>query len=154
MLNGDKVEELLSLFLHHNPFSSLWNQWDLIKFHAVFVDLFLGVVNVSVTAEAVTSQASCDNEIVSVPDRGRIDVVTRSLIVKVGTLKTRWQRSISINHHFFHLKHNGNSGTHIISFALRLRELRWQRPTTGCSVQKVSMVHTCQTFSKKESQML
>ncbi|XP_070762049.1 alpha-2-macroglobulin-like [Enoplosus armatus] len=42
----------------------------------------LGVVNVSVTAEAVTSQASCDNEIVSVPERGRIDVVTRSLIVK------------------------------------------------------------------------
>ncbi|KAF3847190.1 hypothetical protein F7725_020218, partial [Dissostichus mawsoni] len=42
----------------------------------------LGVVNVSVTAEAVASQASCDNEIVSVPERGRIDVVKRSLIVK------------------------------------------------------------------------
>ncbi|XP_034095863.1 alpha-2-macroglobulin-like [Gymnodraco acuticeps] len=42
----------------------------------------LGVMNVSVTAEAVASQASCDNEIVSVPERGRIDVVKRSLIVK------------------------------------------------------------------------
>ncbi|XP_040046628.2 alpha-2-macroglobulin [Gasterosteus aculeatus] len=42
----------------------------------------LGVVNVSVSAEAVASHASCDNEIVSVPERGRIDVVTRSLIVK------------------------------------------------------------------------
>ncbi|XP_031698057.1 alpha-2-macroglobulin-P-like, partial [Anarrhichthys ocellatus] len=42
----------------------------------------LGVVNVTVTAEAVASHASCDNEIVSVPERGRIDVVTRSLIVK------------------------------------------------------------------------
>ncbi|XP_063762429.1 alpha-2-macroglobulin-like [Eleginops maclovinus] len=42
----------------------------------------LGVMNVSVTAEAVASQASCDNEIVSVPERGRIDVVQRSLIVK------------------------------------------------------------------------
>ncbi|XP_073338260.1 alpha-2-macroglobulin-like [Pagrus major] len=42
----------------------------------------LGTVNVSVTAEAVPSHTSCDNEIVSVPDRGRIDVVTRSLIVK------------------------------------------------------------------------
>ncbi|KAI4815106.1 hypothetical protein KUCAC02_005269 [Chaenocephalus aceratus] len=42
----------------------------------------LGVMNVSVTAEAVDSQASCDNEIVSVPERGRIDVVKRSLIVK------------------------------------------------------------------------
>uniref|UniRef100_A0AAQ5XDE7 Uncharacterized protein n=1 Tax=Amphiprion ocellaris TaxID=80972 RepID=A0AAQ5XDE7_AMPOC len=40
----------------------------------------LGVVNVSVSAEAVTSHVLCDNEIVSVPDRGRIDVVTRSLI--------------------------------------------------------------------------
>lgn len=38
----------------------------------------------SVSAEAVQSHASCDNEIVSVPDRGRIDLVTRSLIVKVG----------------------------------------------------------------------
>lgn len=49
--------------------------------------LLLGVVNVSVSAEAVASHASCDNEIVSVPERGRIDVVTRSLIVKVGTSK-------------------------------------------------------------------
>lgn len=50
---------------------------------------FLGVVNVTVTAEAVASHTSCDNEIVSVPDRGRIDVVTRSLIVKVGTFKNK-----------------------------------------------------------------
>jgi len=50
----------------------------------------LGVVNVSVTAEAVASQASCDNEVVSVPDRGRIDVVTRSLVVKAeGTETTK-----------------------------------------------------------------
>ena len=43
-----------------------------------------GALNVSVSAEAVASHASCDNEIVSVPERGRIDVVTRSLLVKVG----------------------------------------------------------------------
>ncbi|XP_029028271.1 alpha-2-macroglobulin-like [Betta splendens] len=42
----------------------------------------LGKVNVSVSAEAVASHATCNNEIVSVPDRGRIDVVTKSLIVK------------------------------------------------------------------------
>ncbi|XP_041665316.1 alpha-2-macroglobulin-like [Cheilinus undulatus] len=42
----------------------------------------LGEVNITVTAEAVASHASCDNEIVSVPERGRIDVVTKSLIVK------------------------------------------------------------------------
>ncbi|XP_034722592.1 alpha-2-macroglobulin-like [Etheostoma cragini] len=50
----------------------------------------LGVVNVSVSAEAVTSQISCDNEVVSVPERGRIDVVTRPLIVKAeGTEMTK-----------------------------------------------------------------
>ncbi|XP_039678890.1 alpha-2-macroglobulin-like [Perca fluviatilis] len=50
----------------------------------------LGVVNVSVRAEAVTSQVSCDNEVVSVPERGRIDVVTQPLIVKAeGTEMTK-----------------------------------------------------------------
>ncbi|KAK2846829.1 hypothetical protein Q5P01_009828 [Channa striata] len=50
----------------------------------------LGRVNVSVTAEAVTSHVSCDNEVVSVPDRGRIDVVTKSLVVKAeGTEMTK-----------------------------------------------------------------
>ncbi|XP_053177575.1 alpha-2-macroglobulin-like [Scomber japonicus] len=50
----------------------------------------LGVMNVTVSAEAVASQVSCDNEIVSVPDRGRIDVVTRQLIVKAeGTEMTK-----------------------------------------------------------------
>uniref|UniRef100_A0A669D255 Alpha-2-macroglobulin domain-containing protein n=1 Tax=Oreochromis niloticus TaxID=8128 RepID=A0A669D255_ORENI len=43
----------------------------------------LGAVNVTVSAEAVPSHVSCDNEVVSVPERGRIDVVTKSLIVKV-----------------------------------------------------------------------
>ncbi|MEQ2190144.1 hypothetical protein GOODEAATRI_032751, partial [Goodea atripinnis] len=47
----------------------------------------LGVVNVTVSAEAVPSHASCDNEVVSVPDRGRLDTVTRSLRVKVGVNK-------------------------------------------------------------------
>uniref|UniRef100_A0A8C7XVP9 Alpha-2-macroglobulin-like n=1 Tax=Oryzias sinensis TaxID=183150 RepID=A0A8C7XVP9_9TELE len=42
----------------------------------------LGVMNVTVSAEAVPSHASCDNEIVKVPERGRIDKVTKSLIVK------------------------------------------------------------------------
>ncbi|KAM4566979.1 alpha-2-macroglobulin-like [Odontesthes bonariensis] len=50
----------------------------------------LGVVNVTVTAEAVPSHASCDNEIVNVPERGRIDVVTRPLRVKAeGTEVTK-----------------------------------------------------------------
>uniref|UniRef100_A0A3P8S0D9 Alpha-2-macroglobulin bait region domain-containing protein n=1 Tax=Amphiprion percula TaxID=161767 RepID=A0A3P8S0D9_AMPPE len=46
----------------------------------------LGDVNVTVTAEAVTSDVFCNNEMVSVPDRGRIDIVTKTLIVKVGTI--------------------------------------------------------------------
>ncbi|XP_057695614.1 alpha-2-macroglobulin-like [Corythoichthys intestinalis] len=50
----------------------------------------LGVANVTVTAEAVPSHTSCDNEVVSVPERGRIDVVTRTLIVKAeGTEVTK-----------------------------------------------------------------
>ncbi|KAM7413678.1 hypothetical protein PAMA_020858 [Pampus argenteus] len=50
----------------------------------------IGVIHVSVEAKAVASHASCDNEIVSVPERGRIDVVTRSLIVKAeGTEMTK-----------------------------------------------------------------
>ncbi|XP_058269383.1 alpha-2-macroglobulin-like isoform X4 [Hemibagrus wyckioides] len=50
----------------------------------------LGVVNVTVSAEAEQSQTVCDNEIVSVPERGRIDTVTRSLIVQAeGTEKMK-----------------------------------------------------------------
>ncbi|XP_030601189.1 alpha-2-macroglobulin-like isoform X2 [Archocentrus centrarchus] len=50
----------------------------------------LGVVNVTVSAEAVASHVSCDNEVVSVPDRGRIDIVTKPLIVKAeGTEVTK-----------------------------------------------------------------
>uniref|UniRef100_A0A8C8CX71 Alpha-2-macroglobulin-like n=1 Tax=Oncorhynchus tshawytscha TaxID=74940 RepID=A0A8C8CX71_ONCTS len=49
----------------------------------------LGVMNVSVSAEAVQSHAVCDNEIVNVPERGRIDTVTQNLLVKAeGTEKT------------------------------------------------------------------
>ncbi|KAI2656210.1 Pregnancy zone protein [Labeo rohita] len=39
----------------------------------------LGVLNITVSAEAEASQTVCDNEIVSVPERGRIDTVTQSL---------------------------------------------------------------------------
>lgn len=42
----------------------------------------LGSVNVTVRGEVVASEASCDNEIVSVPARGHIDIVTKPLIVK------------------------------------------------------------------------
>uniref|UniRef100_A0A8C2Q6P7 Alpha-2-macroglobulin domain-containing protein n=1 Tax=Cyprinus carpio TaxID=7962 RepID=A0A8C2Q6P7_CYPCA len=50
----------------------------------------LGVLNITVSAEAEASQTVCDNEIVSVPERGRIDTVTRSLLVQAeGTEKTK-----------------------------------------------------------------
>ncbi|XP_076831914.1 alpha-2-macroglobulin-like [Brachyhypopomus gauderio] len=52
----------------------------------------LGVMNVTVSAEAEQSQTVCDNEVVSVPERGRIDTVTRSLIVQAeGIEKTKGQ---------------------------------------------------------------
>ncbi|XP_078140102.1 alpha-2-macroglobulin-like [Centroberyx gerrardi] len=48
----------------------------------------LGVVNVSISAEATTSVTLCENA--TIPDRGRIDKVTRSLIVKAeGTEMTK-----------------------------------------------------------------
>ncbi|XP_026138188.1 alpha-2-macroglobulin-like isoform X2 [Carassius auratus] len=49
----------------------------------------LGVLNITVSAEAKSSQTVCDNEIVSVPERGRIDTVTQSLRVNAeGIEKT------------------------------------------------------------------
>ncbi|XP_051987560.1 alpha-2-macroglobulin-P-like [Xyrauchen texanus] len=41
----------------------------------------LGALNVTVSAQAEQSQAMCGNEVVSVPARGRIDIVTTSLLV-------------------------------------------------------------------------
>ncbi|XP_036453873.1 alpha-2-macroglobulin-like [Colossoma macropomum] len=61
-------------------------------FKWTLVPSVLGVLNVTVSAEAEQSQAVCDNEIVSVPERGRIDTVTRSLIVQAeGSEKTKSQ---------------------------------------------------------------
>lgn len=57
-------------------------------FHPVshFLMLFFpaGVVEVAIKAEAVTSAISCNNEIVNLPPKGRIDLVRKPLIVKVG----------------------------------------------------------------------
>ncbi|KAF7699977.1 hypothetical protein HF521_002935 [Silurus meridionalis] len=61
-------------------------------FKWTLIPAVLGVLNVTVSAEADHSQTVCDNEIVSVPERGRIDTVTRSLIVQAeGTEKTKSQ---------------------------------------------------------------
>ncbi|KAF4086015.1 hypothetical protein AMELA_G00101450 [Ameiurus melas] len=61
-------------------------------FKWTLIPTVLGVLNVTVSAEAEQSQMVCDNEIVSVPERGRIDTVTRSLIVQAeGTEKTKSQ---------------------------------------------------------------
>ncbi|KAL1260701.1 hypothetical protein QQF64_008528 [Cirrhinus molitorella] len=54
-----------------------------------YLSCVVGVLNITVSAEAEASQTVCDNEIVSVPERGRIDIVTRSLLVQAeGTEKT------------------------------------------------------------------
>uniref|UniRef100_A0A3B4A153 Alpha-2-macroglobulin-like 1 n=1 Tax=Periophthalmus magnuspinnatus TaxID=409849 RepID=A0A3B4A153_9GOBI len=42
----------------------------------------LGDLNITVTAEAIPSAVQCDNEVMSVPERGRKDVVTRVLRVQ------------------------------------------------------------------------
>ncbi|KAL1260696.1 hypothetical protein QQF64_008523, partial [Cirrhinus molitorella] len=54
-----------------------------------YMSCVVGVLNITVSAEAEASQTVCDNEIVTVPKRGRIDIVTRRLLVQAeGTEKT------------------------------------------------------------------
>uniref|UniRef100_A0A3B4D402 Uncharacterized protein n=1 Tax=Pygocentrus nattereri TaxID=42514 RepID=A0A3B4D402_PYGNA len=61
-------------------------------FKWTLVPSVLGVLKVTVSAEAEQSQTVCDNEIVSVPERGRIDTVIRSLLVQAeGSEKTKSQ---------------------------------------------------------------
>lgn len=84
-----------------------------------------GVLEVSVTAEAVASPVFCNNEVVSVPARGRMDRVQRPLIVKVG-----------------HRMGGGPDGGVLCSTDLcvslfRRRDWRWSRLTPGCSALKV-----------------
>ncbi|CAJ1066024.1 alpha-2-macroglobulin-like [Xyrichtys novacula] len=54
----------------------------------------LGDVSVSVTAEALESHITCSNEVVTVPERGRIDTVSRRLKVKAEgierTMTSNW----------------------------------------------------------------
>ncbi|RXN04002.1 alpha-2-macroglobulin 1 [Labeo rohita] len=47
----------------------------------------LGKVNITVRAEAVKSQELCGNEVVTLPDKGRIDTVMQSVLVEVPTLR-------------------------------------------------------------------
>ncbi|KPP77937.1 alpha-1-macroglobulin-like, partial [Scleropages formosus] len=73
-----------------SEYSTCVCQWK--TFRWTLIPSVLGSVNVSVTAEAVQSQTICDNEVVSVPEKGRIDTVTLPLLVKAeGTEK-------SVNH--------------------------------------------------------
>ncbi|XP_051985118.1 alpha-2-macroglobulin-like protein 1 [Xyrauchen texanus] len=51
-------------------------------FKWTLIPLVLGVLNVTVSAQAVQTKTVCGNEIVTVPQRGRIDLVTRRLLVQ------------------------------------------------------------------------
>nr|XP_055052344.1 alpha-2-macroglobulin-like protein 1 isoform X1 [Misgurnus anguillicaudatus] len=55
-------------------------------FSWVLTPLVLGVLNVTFSAQAV-SQAVCNNVVASVPERGRVDIVTRSLLVLAEGVK-------------------------------------------------------------------
>ncbi|XP_031439463.1 alpha-2-macroglobulin-like isoform X2 [Clupea harengus] len=58
-------------------------------FKWTLVPSVLGLMNVTMSAEATQSQAMCGNEVVSVPEKGRMDIVTRPLLVKAeGSEKT------------------------------------------------------------------
>ncbi len=43
-----------------------------------------GAVNVTVSAQAERSPSRCGTEVVIVPEKGRIDIVTRSLLILVS----------------------------------------------------------------------
>lgn len=110
----------------------------------------------TVTAEAVASDVSCDNEVVSVPERGRIDVVTRSLIVKVGALKKDNKEVYSRNIFFFQLIQDKIPGSHII-LCLPLSQAEgtemtkvhnWLLCPKGRTNLRPGML--CQTFRKTE----
>ncbi|XP_051551566.1 alpha-2-macroglobulin-like protein 1 [Myxocyprinus asiaticus] len=51
-------------------------------FKWTLIPLVLGILNVTISAQAMQSKTMCGNEIVTVPQRGSIDVVTRRLLVQ------------------------------------------------------------------------
>lgn len=81
------------------------------------------------TAEAVASPVSCNNEVVAVPASGRIDRVQRTLIVKVG-------QGMGGS------PDGGGCDPLLCVFPSRLRESRWSRLTPGCSALKVQNSRT------------
>lgn len=85
----------------------------------------------SVSAQAMPSEISCNNEIVTVPGRGRIDLVKKTVIVKVGFIQT-----MRITHIVLYSLEQWKLSD---SFAPRLKVLRRQRTSTGCSALKVGV---------------
>ncbi|KAL4608609.1 alpha-1-macroglobulin-like [Arapaima gigas] len=69
-----------------SEYSTCVCKWKMFRW--TLIPSVLGTVNVTVTAEAAQSQTICDNEVISIPEKGRIDVVTHPLLVKAeGTEK-------------------------------------------------------------------
>uniref|UniRef100_A0AAX7TZE3 Alpha-2-macroglobulin bait region domain-containing protein n=1 Tax=Astatotilapia calliptera TaxID=8154 RepID=A0AAX7TZE3_ASTCA len=102
----------------------------------------LGAVNVTVSAEAVASHVSCDNEVVSVPDRGRIDVVTKSLIVKAeGTETTKTYNWLLCpkGQCDVHQQHQLNNVSDILGRALKNLDGLLQMPY-GCGEQNMALL--------------
>ncbi len=100
-----------------------------------YMSCVVGVLNITVSAEAEASQTVCDNEIVSVPERGRIDTVTRSLLVQVSTHQTALRRHLSM----ILMLLLSVRCVDVIVFCCRLKELKRQRPTAGYCVQRVCL---------------
>lgn len=55
-------------------------------------------MNVTMSAEATQSQAMCGNEVVSLPEKGRMEIVTRPLLVKVGQVKCIYKAHLKTTH--------------------------------------------------------
>ncbi len=95
----------------------------------------VGVLNITVSAEAEASQTVCDNEIVSVPERGRIDTVTRNLLVLVSAHQT----SLICHLSMILMLLMSVRYVDVIVLCCRRKELKRQRPTAGYCVQRVCM---------------
>jgi hypothetical protein len=96
---------------------------------AQFLSVTAGAVNVTVNASAEPSQTRCGTEVVTVPTRGRIDVVTRSLLVLVSGNQPSGVWSWS-SYCFTDM---------VFCCFNSLKELKGQTPRVGYCVQRVCL---------------
>lgn len=83
---GEKPSNGFSRLLFLVCFGLILPTFDMILsgLEVLLISSFTGALNVTVSAQAEQSLTMCGKEVVSVPARGRIDIVTNSLLVLVS----------------------------------------------------------------------